>query len=333
MSFCRKHKSRGQVTIMMVLMIGILLAGLVVFGWQRFSYMVVETQRTNDASTANLVFSGAAKKIQQIYYSDAGCDPDEFNTRLNALPVLPTTFSSGVDYIVADPSGSTADRRSNRCRGGTGCRQFGIEQAGRAYIVTIGPTTGIADDDGDTTTICPRDVTVRMHTAIRGTNFFRRVTLINICTLDSCGAAGPNGETTGEFYNSDPAVVAAAQPWYDNSGLSETSAACGNFPAGAWGDVVGTNLRVTADDLRWLRRYIRTGGGSVGDTSFANFDPVLPSNSTVNGSCSSGDNRCTARNCVPRMDLNRDGTNNDQDIAIMEYFLRGYHNRLPIIDL
>lgn len=320
---------KGQITLMFVMILGVLLAMLVVFGWQRYGTLTKETSYVEDGIKANSVFTQAAKVVQQMYFGEASCDPDVLDQRLSLMENLPsTTLSTGVTYVIASTTpaagGLTLDERMNRCSAGdnAGCRQIGIELDGRGYIVTIGTVSGLADSsDGgtpDPTSVCPRDATFRMSLAIRGRLFVRRATLINLCTLKSCEGA--------EFF--DSTYGAANQPYKDVSAFDSVSA-CGQLPALNYGDVVGTDTRLTVDDLRWLRRYVNTGGGSIGSSSFINFTTTVPAGE--NGVCPASDSKCTTKPCVPSVDLDLNETNNDADIAIMEYHLRGYGSDLPAI--
>jgi hypothetical protein len=90
------------------------------------------------------------------------------------------------------------------------------------------------------------------------------------------------------------------------------------------------STEINSDDLRWARRYIETGAGSIGETTYMVTNAAISAG--TNGSCAPGSSsgQCNTRNCVPAFDLNRDKTNNESDIAIMEFYLRGYLATLPV---
>jgi type II secretory pathway pseudopilin PulG len=327
---------KGQATLMVVLMLGVILAAVVLFGAMRQADMAVLIERLDTSQTAQEVLSAAAKRVQNIYANQAGCDPESLDTRLSCLPAIssdPTTFGAGMSFAVAQPANPadlSLDGRTNRCSGtnnatvcpagfaNTGCRQFAVPLENRVYVVTVGavvtgpPLTAGRD--------CPRDASIRLSVAVGGNVYFQRFTLINICTLDSCN-------TTFDDFTG---ITASAATFTLTAACSGTNA---NVPARRYGSIVSTvNNVINLNDLRWARRYVETGAGGVGETTFMYTTSPI---SDMNGACAPGTsaNQCRFGRCIPAFDLNRDRTNNEADLAIMEVFMRGYLPFLPVNQL
>jgi len=218
-----------------------------------------------------------------------------------------------MSYAVAQPKmlgAGNLPAAANRCTpaNGKGCRQFGVPLENRIYIATAGAVVMKAGQGGGLD--CPRDATVRISMAAGGNVYYQRFSLINICTFDSCAS---DDDFTGL-----PAVAV--------SGEGATYAdACGSLPQrwhGSMTSVPPDEANITVDDLRWARRYIETGAAHIGETNFLYHTGVPTGNGTCTRAASS--NQCANRNCVPAFDLNRDRTNNEIDLAILEAFLRGF---------
>jgi len=301
-------KQNGQAALLIVLVLGVILAGLIFFGWSKEAEMSRALSRVDAAQIANEALTAAAKKVQQIYVNDGGCDPDRLETALKNMAALPSSYGGSVVYAIASPDASSTADRENRCTGGTGCRQLAVEQNGRAYIVNVGRVAAdAAVGSGD----CPRDATVRLRTTIRQSIFSRRVTLINLCSYTSC--AGPS------FSDASSNI----------SANSTTSTACNFVPSRQYGDIVGTTSVINEDDLRWARRYLDSGGADVGYTNYMEVSSTITSG---NGSCTAAasSSQCIQKNCIPAFDLDLSRGNNEADLAIMEYYLRGYLTSLPV---
>ena len=293
---------------------GVFLATLVYFGFQRLNYFNKEVSRLEGAQLAQTVLSSAALRLQQIYANESGCDPQALDLRLNQLPNI-TSVEDAASFAVAVPKGAdgiATVETQNRCTTATGCRQLLVSVEGRAYLVTAAGVGAIASTEAAGTD-CPRDATVRVAVTIDRTVYYRRVTLLNICTLLSCGGGA-----------SFEGVVA------DVSAAAGDTAACVTLPARKYGSIVthiAAAVQVNVDDLRWARRYISTGAGAIGDTTY-----MTTIATSGNSACAAGTGRCVERACVPAFDLNLDRTNNEADLAIMEYYLRGFIPKLPVRD-
>ncbi len=311
----------GQGTILYVLIIGLVLAMLVYFGIGKLAYFHKETARLSNTQIAQSVLSSTALKVQQIYANESSCDPKVLDSRLSRLPNVTAADATarGVALAIANPAGGSSNERNNLCSGGSeGCRQFLMDLESLGYLVTVGQVG--ASDDGGVTTECPRDATVRLSVTIAGTVYYRRVTLINTCTYTSCGSFGESFD----------GVTANA----GDDNLHATP--CDIIPERPFGSIVQADAetKVTVDDLRWARRYLSTGGGDVGDTTYMNTGGTDLTAGT-NGSCTKDTLTpvlCRSRNCIPAFDLNLDRANSEADLSILEYYLRGYIPVLPVRD-
>lgn len=307
---------RGQSTLGLVMVIGSILALIISYAWQRNATLQAYVNASDAALVANDILTTAGKKLQQLYQNEAGCDPDVLEVRVNTLPPPGATYNS-YEYVVADPGVGaspplTNDQRRQRCSSATGCRQIPVDQGGKAYLVTVGRFAKFPNPLG-VTRVCTRDVTVRLKTAIRGHAFSRAVTLVNVCSYTSCNGPSFTGISG------------------DVSATPQSTTACGQLAARKYGDMIGQPSSAASEDnvvneheLRWARRYLETGGFDAGQTTY-----LAGTITAGNGSCAAGAGGCIGRACVPFFDLNRDGTNNDQDMAILEYYLRGFIPRMP----
>jgi hypothetical protein len=259
--------------------------------------------------------------------NESGCDPNVLDSRLSRLKDIQNAdvTARGVSLAIASPTATTANERYNRCVGigasRVGCRQFMLDLDTRAYLVTAG---GVATDAPPSTAECPRDANIRLSVTISGTVYQRRVTLVNLCTTTSCGQFSGSLQLSASF-NTDANV--SSQP------LTQACAPLGSM---YWGNPVvnpvadPSNIYVNVEDLRFARRYLSTGGGDVGDTTYINASVTVG-----NGACAAGLGApvmCITRACIPALDLNLDRTNNEADLAILEYYLRGFIPYLPVRD-
>lgn len=318
-------KQSGQAVLMSVMLLGIIMATIIVFGAKRLADVSLVTARLDSGQSAAEVLSAAAKRVQAIYANESSCDPRVLNTRLSRLPNLaldPTTLGLGssVTYITAQPGLTSASAaRFNLCdTTGLGCRQLAINLGNKIYVVTVGNVITHYVDPGTTPTDSPQDAAFRLSVTIAGSNFSQWSTLENICTL---------GSRYGDQFTGTTVTV-------PSSG-SITAPACSNIPVRHYGAITGGTVAtpytiISVDDLRWARRYLETGAGSVGETSYMVYN--TPNPETTNGSCPAATNPtiCKGQDCIPALDLNYDLTNNEADLAILEHLLRGYLLSTPI---
>jgi len=317
----------GQAILIAVALLGSILALVVVWGSKRQGDVsdLVGDMEVNQSAVEAL--SSAARRVQRMYSLESGCDPDVLDTRLSRLQALPASaasfdMSSTVTYATAQPGAAALEDRQNRCTTATGCRQIGIPLEKKVYVVTVGAIA--TEDKGASVGDCPRDATVRLSVAANGNLYHRRVTLVNICTLASCPASNANSFD-------GIALTVTAGAW------ASTTACTGAYWTAArrYGSITSaTTTAVSVNDLRWARRYMETGAGDTGDTTYADGNTSQPA-ANQNYSCSPAQSasQCTLRYCVPPFDLNRDKTNNDADLAIFEFMLRGYLLSLPVVRL
>lgn len=332
-------KQRGQAILMVIMILGALMAVVVIFGAKRQSDISKLVDKLDSSQAAQEAMAAAAKKVQYVYANESGCDPDILDSRLSRLAPVPaaTDFGTGMSYAIAqtpmDDSARAAaskaavaalssDERSNHCTAASGCRQIGVPLENRVYIVTVGAVvTPTVDGTSGTHDTCARDATVRLSLAIGGNVFFQRFTLTNICTYKSCVANSTVGADLDTF-DGITAVSTGASGYFTQS-LACTGGSSG-VPARWHGSITSsTDSQIVKDDIRWARRYLETGGGGVGETTFMYG---TPSTTTSNGACAvaESNSQCVGVPCVPAFDLNRDKTNNEVDLAILENFLRGY---------
>ncbi|MGZ3721176.1 MAG: hypothetical protein ACXWR1_22675, partial [Bdellovibrionota bacterium] len=194
------RSQRGQAMVLAVLCIGVVMAGIVMFGSSRSRDSAVTATKVDDSQTAYEALAEAAKRVQTIYANESGCVPETLDTRLSALPNLPaaagslgigmtTGTVSATSYAVAEPSLAGADRQ-NRCSGGTvGCRQIGVPIDTYIYVVTVGAVTKDGTNPRGAGVDCPRDASAFLSVAVNGNLFTQRVTLTNICTYSACNGA------------------------------------------------------------------------------------------------------------------------------------------------
>ncbi len=342
----RLKAERGQGLILAIMVLGVIMAGLVMFGYDR-SHKVNELIDKLDTSQAAFeALNAAAKRVQNIYSSESGCDPTTFNTRISSLGTLPATAKdmgthseTGVkeisSYAIAQPSLADAAARVNRCTAGSGCRQIAVPIDSTYYIVTVG---AISRDDplaARETTDCPRDASVRLSVAVNGNVYFQRFTLTNLCTLASCNCVSGSCAEADKGFSNINITSSATGRTLACTGLANKVAvrAYGSF-------VNSSNTVISSNDLRWARTYLETGGGASGDTTFLYTATPVTSYSqdgfnVSNGACTPtlSASQCRNQPCFPAFDLNRDGANNEADIAIMEHYLRGYLTSLPVNEL
>jgi len=318
-------KQDGQAVIIVISAIGVIMAALVFFGFEKSGQFQKQVSRLENNLMVADIFGDAIKKIQGLYSNEAGCDPSRLNTIIANWPVLPSAYATGIAWILANPAESTVARRQGLCSGGIGCRQLGVTMGGRGYIVNVGQIDFGADASTtggsiDTAGACSRDTSLNLRMTIMGTSFSQHFTLINTCSTKSC---------TGPSFDSADANVATAT----KSTVACTAANGTAIPSRKYGDYILDSVGnfVTADELRWARRFLSTGGTNQGITEFlyTTSEPTS-GNATCDVSLSSG--QCIGGKCVPALDLNMDGTNNETDIGILELFLRGFINKLPVKD-
>lgn len=323
---------RGQAILLTVGMLGTILALVVVFGNKRQSDLADLTAKIANGQGAIEALNSAARKVQRIYASESGCDPDVLDARLKRLVDLPSdpndldiNANNTLIYVTAQTKvGLSTAEKQNRCSSGGnnyGCRQIAVPITNKVYVVTVGSvaaetSTAAAGVD------CPRDAVIHLSTAVGDNLYHRRVSLTNICTIGSCGA---NPVSFDDVLNNTPPT-----------GSIRTTACTG--PHWAFIRYYGTitnsaNEYIDVKDLRWARRYLETGGGATGDTSFA-YGNATPSG-TLNYTCTpaQSNGQCLLTSCVPVFDLNLDKTNNEADLAILENMLRGYLLYLPVSEL
>lgn len=314
------RRQGGQAILLSVLLLGSIMALVVVLGGKRQTDLHRIVLEMNEAQQASEALVAAARIVQRMYSAESGCDPDVLDARLSRLGALPqnaTSFGLGnLSYAIAQPKGSTKEARENRCVGGSGCRQIGIPLERHVLIVTVGEI--VADDPDPSGKDCPRDATVQLSVGISGELYYRRVSLVNICTISSCPT------TSAYSFKGVGGTITSAWP---------NTTACGLLPARKYGSIVSEAAKpsyISVEDLRWARRYLDTGGGGTGDTTYANGGVA-----TQNVACvpASSSGQCYPIPCVPPFDLNRDKTNNEADLAILEYYLRGFIPRLPVMGL
>jgi hypothetical protein len=324
--------------ILAIMCIGVILVGIVFFGAKQSEDAASLIQKLDTSQTAYEALNAAAKRVQSIYANESGCDPTTLEKRLSAMAGLPETAADlGVTratggtqyaaYAVAQPTVAPTNAtlraaRENRCVGATGCRQLAIPIDNFYYVVTVGavsrePTARGADED------CPRDVSIRLSVAAGGTVYFQRFTLTNLCTIASCAGDGFEGLT-----------------FTAQSTTRKTLACIGTrsfIPERHYGSLVeADDDEVTTKDLRFARVYLETGGGDIGETTYLYTNP--PNSITANsgnGTCSPAlsQSQCRYTSCLPALDLNRDGSNNEADLTILEHYLRGYISSLPVNEL
>lgn len=323
-----KIDSRGQAILILILVLGMIISFVVIFGAKRQEDLSVLLDKLENGQVAQEIMAGAAKRVQVIYSAESGCDPDVLDqrlSRLSSVDSLATSYGAGFSFAVAQPT-VTADlnARANRCTSPSGCRQLAVPLENRVYIATIGrvateekETTATCADGTPRPQQCPRDATVRISTAIEGTVYFQRFSLINICTYTSCGCVESTNTDnfTGFLAEATGSFVTQTLPC---TGLNS------NVPARFHGSIVSsTPSDINADDIRWGRRFLETGGSTVGETTYMYVtSPILSTDG--NGTCAplNSAGQCI-KNCIPAFDLNRDRVNNEVDLAILESFMRG----------
>ena len=309
--------SSGQSLLMTIMLLGVILASVIMWGAKRRADVAKVAERLDTSQTAYEVLSAASKKVQAIYANESSCDPDVLNTRLSRFSSLPSAvttlgYDASFSYAIAQPAAS-GTQRYNFCSAGY-CRQFAIPLENRIFVVTVGK---VASDAKVGTADCPRDATVRLTVAIGGNVYRQRSTLINVCTLTSCAGAS---------FSTATATAGADAGWAATTACTDAV-----VPSRYYGAITTPGVLATAidvDDLRWGRRYLETGGAAIGETTYM----VTTAFTSGNGSCTAAGSasQCKLRNCIPAFDLNRDGANNESDLAIFEYFLRGYLATLPV---
>lgn len=310
---------------MTVLLMGILMAFTILFAARRQENVATLVSRLDASQTAYEVLSAATKRVQTIYANESSCDPKVLNSRLSRLEKLPADpnsagLGSNLFYAVAQTKEQGAQlsstERFNLCTpvGSTGCRQLAVSLENLVYVVTVGQVVGT---DLTQSKDCPQDANVRVSVAINGSVFSQWSTLINVCTLSSC---------VGDSFTG----VTVAVP-----GGSASTSSCAYLPSRYYGSFTegsgALSTVINTDDLRWARRYLETGGADVGETTYL-VEVGRPANEVKNGSCTeaSSASQCKGKNCIPAFDLNRDKTNNEADLAILELYLRGYLLSLPV---
>lgn len=307
-----KHQG-GQGGLMFVLITGVILAVIVMFGWSKQQVVASVADRVENAMIAQEVTSAAAQRVQKMYAEEAGCDPDVLDRRLSNLPELGASPPAGLFYAIAATRKAPAlpvSERYGLCSGGTGCRQIPADVEGRRYIATIGKVSALAAPVAPVGPNCPRDATVKIRTTIENAVYFRRITLINTCSFKSCSG--------GPTYASFDAVTS------DVTANTLNTTACASIAARRFGALTqAAHTQVDVNDLRFARRYLSTGAGDSGDTTF-----LLGAVNTA--PCAAGTGGCLNKSCIPGLDLNRDGANNEADLAILEYYLRGFIPQLPV---
>jgi hypothetical protein len=365
------REQRGQAMVIAVLCLGVLMAALVYFGASQGAHTTEAVDYIAVRQGAYEALAEAAKQVQSIYANQAACDPDSLNTRLSALPNLPYdpsqiglsstgATSTPFTYQVIFPYGSSGvQSRYGICGpgSGTGCRQMAIPINGKYFVVTAGAVT--ADYDSITNSrigACPRDASIILTTAAMtgamwgaaGTSpenalFMQRVTLTNVCTIAACDNASPNYGAGFDLPQQTGWSVSGANPVPGQitiTGTMTTTTCTGadsNLTSRNYGGgfTTSTSTLLSADDLRWARRYLETGGEGVGETNFLYYNGATVGGSSGNGSCSAANSvsQCLDKPCFPFFDLNRDGKNNEEDLAILENFMRGYLTSLPVNEL
>lgn len=329
----------GQGVILAILGVGVLMASIVIYGSTRQANMAKLAQRFDASQAAFEALAAAAKRVQYMYAVEAACDPSALDNRLSKMDALPdlsvTPSALGLqtggraNYTIAQPAATTRAVRENRCEApapppdtnNDGCRQFAIPVDEEFFIVTAGEV--LRASPGSRTIDCPRDAAVRLSVAVDGNVYFQRFTLTNTCTYAECTFTGGSSASYDSGFLNEAVT---------NSSTMLTTA-CGVLGARKFGSMTNaTNGLITVADLRWARRFLETGAGEAGETNFLQAG-AIPSGQ--NGSCTTAasSSQCKFQNCIPFMDLNRDGVNNEADLAILEHYLRGYLTSIPVNEL
>lgn len=287
----RHNNQSGQAMMIMVATMTLFATGIAMFGLEYTRVArkeSVEFKRTTDViSTLN----ATARYLQQIYYSEANCDPYVFNIRLNSM---------------SNRAYQSPFRQQHLVDSGAGTQSFGVS-IGRmnpmppsiqTYAPPVGNGAGAIVPPYQADGYGPQDVTVTFWVTPYGqlgehgvTKYEQTVTLLNTCspTANTTVNAGPGfGNITNAttFSNSVQTQVAGS--------FAATGYCAGNRPRGTLDVSTGT---LNSDDRILMMNYVRSGvttGGTSG---------------TVDTTCA---------------DLNRDGLFNEIDLNIMDKTLKGY---------
>lgn len=338
--------NRGQGVLMTVLLLGVLMATVIIFGAKRQADVAALTGRLDAGQTAAEVLSAATKRVQNIYANEASCDPTSLNSRISNLSKIGTNpnalgfGTSGLAFAVAQAGFTGAGgERFNICSPvatGAGCRQIAVNLENYIYVVTVGNVVAMNPTNNDVPGgDCPQDVSVHLSVAIGGSVYNQWSTLINVCTFRSCnhkvtGANTDAGDPASNTPSSFDGVIATVPGGALTTSACVTSGAV-TIPSHYYGVMTDSaNAKIYADDVRWARKYLETGGASVGDVS-----NLFAAAGNIPGACVAGTSsgQCVGKDCVPAFDLNMDRTNSETDLGILELYMRGYMLSLPVTNL
>ncbi|HEY8280684.1 MAG TPA: hypothetical protein VIH99_13730 [Bdellovibrionota bacterium] len=320
------RKQNGQAMMIAILCLGTIMAGVVMFGSRRQENMSKEIGRNDTTQAAYEALASVARRVQFMYSNESACDPETLDNRLSEIQDLPTNVTglfSGMEYAVAQPNVASTTARKNLCSSGSnkGCRQIAVPLDGKVYVVTVGAVSR-DDKPGGRVADCPRDASVRLSTTVNKNVYVQNITLTNLCTLKSCTGTGFDSNSLSTGWTLTGTMQTASCTG------SNSTVVARNYGGGFTSSSSTTSMKM--DDLRWARRYLETGGGDSGEVTYA-LGGDVSGNATVRAcTVANSVSQCKFRDCYPALDLNRDGMNNDTDLAILENFMRGYLSALPV---
>ena len=291
----RRHKESGQALMLMVGIMTIVATSVAMYGLEYARVArkeTIEFKRTTDViGTLN----ATARYLQQLYFSEANCDPYVFNIRLNLIANRVYRSPFRQQHLVDEGAGTLSfDVSIGRITPEPPSVQTYAAPIGRGAVPIV-PLYTVAG-------LGPQDATVTYWVTPYGqlgdhgiTKYEQTVTLINICvpTTSAVPLAGPG------FGSITNAATFSSSVETETGGSFAANGYCaGNSPRGSVDSVSATNpnatTRLDPNDRTVMMNYIRAG---------------VITGSAVNALCS---------------DLNRDGIFNEIDLNIMEKTLKGY---------
>ncbi len=329
---------KGQAQILAATVIGFFMLAGILASLEMASQYTRNRNKVNRRTQMREAIDIAAKQIAYTYQGQAACDPVLLNQSLNSLSAVlpPPPAAGGLTY--------------NRSKA--------IQVAGTDYIVHFGRLKKLNKDPpapdlfevvhGQPTLVLAdaavgesQDVAVEMWTtfanrraaAVAGgavnsslDKVQQYVILLNTCN-NPCRQdqteSGCNRQTTNlsaVYYQmpSNASLIPAAITAPSTRFCQGVASQRGNLNTGA-------GLFIDIFDLTILKTYLRSGGVLESSQAIIEGLPIggLPGPGAVFGD----GNVIFPQACA---DLNRDGRINETDLNIMEKYLRGYINWLPV---
>ncbi|MCM0607221.1 MAG: hypothetical protein KA715_14115 [Xanthomonadaceae bacterium] len=322
--------SSGQSQLLSVIILGNVMLAMLL-GVMEYSNQVRQVAIKESRVTEMRKALDASNRLVLQLYRESVCDPVALNNKINFLNV------------------------SGQQSGAIGQRQVNFQVNGRDYLVSIGPVSRLpwtvlfdpsmpaaGPGEGEDIVGVSQDAVVEVWTHSGGTRVSQKAALLNNC-------AYPCAYIYGGTLNAKMGMCAiAADPIVGyhmvnpaSSGVYSPDTAAGTAVHPAVPQTYGTaNTPAVVKDGNYYPGNVSISIG--GDCGTEDNEPVLAGTFTGSSRLDvrdltifrdylrSGNKNATCDARVQDSDLNADGIINENDLVILEKFLRGYIYQIPV---